>query len=88
MSRKRVLIIGATGMLGHVLFRSLDERKEIEAFATARDLKKLDRRLKPELLDKVFGNVDANNFASIAHTLAEVLPDVVINCITRIDLGE
>lgn len=81
MSTKRVLILGATGMLGHVLLRSLEQRKDIEVFATVRATGKIDRRLKPELLAKVFGNVDANNLGLLDHVFSEVRPNVVINCI-------
>ena len=81
MSRKRILVMGATGMLGHVLVHSLAQCEDIELFATVREPGKLDSRLKPELLVKVFVNVDADNFDLIAPLLAEVKPDVVINCI-------
>ena len=81
MKNDKVLVFGATGMLGHKLFTLLSERENLEVFATARSKDGLSRWFAPELLTKILGNVDTNDFDSIERTLAELRPNVVINCI-------
>lgn len=78
----RVLILGATGMLGHVLLRYLSKRSEYEVYGTARSLSALSRSFPPELLATFRPDiVDAINFDSIMRALASIQPDIVINCI-------
>lgn len=81
MSIKRILVLGATGMLGHTLIHNLDKREGLEIFATTRSIEKLDLRFEPDLLAKIFGNVDASDLASVTAVFEKVKPDVVINCI-------
>lgn len=81
MLRKRVLIVGATGMLGHTLLRILDKRKDIELFASARNIEQLSHLYAPKVIKKIFNNVDANNFDSFTHKILEVNPEVIVNCI-------
>jgi len=78
---KRVLILGATGALGHVVFTGLSGCDGLEVFGTVRDLEQAGRWFSPELLKKCLGNVDAFNFSSLMDGLAVVRPEVVINCI-------
>lgn len=81
MRTDKVLILGGTGMLGHVLFAQLSKRDNLQVYATARSLEGISQWFAPELLPKMRGNVDAGNLDSILHALAEVKPDVVINCV-------
>lgn len=81
MLRKRVLILGATGMLGHTLLRILDERQDFELFASVRNLGKLTHQFNSGLIKNIIINVDANNFDSFTQKLKEVNPDVIVNCI-------
>jgi dTDP-4-dehydrorhamnose reductase len=67
---QRVLILGATGMLGHALLEALGPR--FDTFATVRGHS-------PE--DRIRGAVDAHDPASARRVLAELQPDVVVNCI-------
>jgi dTDP-4-dehydrorhamnose reductase len=78
---KRVLILGATGALGHVMFTWLSGREGLEVFGTIRDQELAGRWFSPELLNKCLWNVDAFNFNSLIHALAAVKPEVVVNCI-------
>lgn len=81
MKTARILILGVTGMLGHTLFTRLSERDNPDVYATARNTERLSRWFMPELLTKIRGGVDADNFDSVQRALTEVKPDVVINCI-------
>jgi dTDP-4-dehydrorhamnose reductase len=79
--KKRVLIVGATGMLGHTLFHRLANHANLDVAATARSNKTLPRWFAPEHLKKIYCDVDADNFDSIVQVLNKFRPDVVLNCI-------
>ncbi len=81
MKTKKVLILGATGMLGHTLFTELARHEEYEVHATVRNTADLSKIFGPNLLKKVHSSVDTDNFDSILRVLGEIKPEVVINCI-------
>jgi dTDP-4-dehydrorhamnose reductase len=81
MPRTKVLILGATGMLGHTLLRHLSIRPELAVFATVRSSNGLDRWFSGDLLERIHPGVDADNVDSVLRVLGEVRPEVVINCI-------
>ena len=78
---KIVLILGATGMFGHTLLRSLITYSELKVYATARSNNGLDRWFSADLLERIHPYVDADNFDSVLRVLGDVRPDVVVNCI-------
>lgn len=77
----KVLIFGATGMLGHTLFHDLSLRENISVHATTRSREGLVRWFAPELMEHIHTPVDADDFVSVVRVLEEVRPEVVINCI-------
>lgn len=78
--KQTVLILGATGMLGHTLLEQFSQRDELNVYATVRAHGCLDGIAEP-LREKIIANVDADNLDSVLKVLAEVKPEVVINCI-------
>ena len=68
---KKVLILGATGMAGNVVFRYFTELRKYQVF-TACFRKKID--------DQSF-ILDVRNEANLEKIIAEVRPDYVINCV-------
>jgi len=78
---KRVLILGGTGMLGHVLFLHLSSIKDYDVFATARSSKNLEDWFPEKLIDKIRPGVDADNFDTLIRAFAAIQPEIVINCI-------
>jgi len=78
---RKVLILGATGMLGHTLLSFLAGRPEFSVFATARCTEGLDRWFPPGLLQRIRGGVDAEPFDTVVRVLEEIHPDVVVNCV-------
>ena len=79
---KRILILGSTGMLGHLLLRYLSAYPEYDVYATARTLAGLQKHFPEDLLVRFRpDSVDANYFDSVIRALASVQPDIVINCI-------
>jgi dTDP-4-dehydrorhamnose reductase len=75
----KVLILGATGMLGHKLWTIL--QPEFETYATVRgsDVPPALRHLAAPT--SVVPNVHAENFDSVLSAFAHVRPDAVVNCI-------
>jgi dTDP-4-dehydrorhamnose reductase len=84
----RILILGATGMLGHTLFQHLGKDKSLQVFGTARQ-KMAKICFPPDLAKNLLIGVDANQPKTIANAIKKVRPDVVINCIGLIkQLGQ
>lgn len=82
MKKKQgILILGATGMLGHTLVHDFSRRDQFTVYATARNLNRLSQWFTSEQLYRIHSPVDADDFASVTRVLAEVRPEVVINCI-------
>lgn len=77
----KILVLGASGMLGHTLFSQLFLSGRYDVRATARKAESLARYFRPEMLRNVAGGVDADNFDSIVKVLGDFKPDCVINCI-------
>jgi len=80
MRTNKVLILGAAGMLGHKLFTLLSECDNLKVDATVRSIEE-GRWFSQELLAKIYENVDVDNFDTIIRVIADLKPDVVINCI-------
>jgi dTDP-4-dehydrorhamnose reductase len=77
----RVLVLGASGMLGHALLRELSGVDGIEAYGTVRSLESFYDRIPHDLLDRVRVGVDATDSASVEQVIDELRPDVVVNAI-------
>ncbi|KYG98570.1 SDR family oxidoreductase [Bradyrhizobium sp. DOA1] len=76
----KVLVLGATGLLGNAVFRSLSKMTDIEVTGTVRQeaaRKLFDRATAGRLT--VVGNIE--DPAQQAELLEAVRPDVVVNCI-------
>lgn len=80
--KKRVLILGCTGMLGHVLFTKLSSYGDIDVYGTSRVPKEATKWFSAELAKKIKEDVvDADNFDTVVRALASIQPHVVINCV-------
>lgn len=75
----RVLILGGFGMLGHKLWQTC--AAQFDAYATVRGAVSDYERF--EILDRrrLIGEVRAEDSEGVARSLAQVRPDVVVNCI-------
>lgn len=76
----KLLVLGATGMLGNAALRLFAQSPGYEVVGSARSPSAL-RLLPDELSDHVICNVDVENVDSLISLFAKVRPDVVINCI-------
>jgi len=79
--KKKVLILGGTGMLGHMLFAQLSLQKNLDVYATVRTSRCLSQWFSQDLVKKIRAGVDADNFDTIIRAFASIRPDIVINCI-------
>lgn len=73
------LVFGASGMLGSACLRALDQNGD-RVFGTIRN-GGLASLFPERLRDRLIANVDAGDSDSVARVIAQVRPDVVVNCI-------
>lgn len=76
----KVLVLGISGMLGNAMFRKLSEGAELEVFGTARSAS-VRSFFAPEYAGRIIVGIDVENQDSVARVLAEVKPQIVVNCI-------
>ena len=79
--KKKVLILGGTGMVGHTLFMALSSQEDLDVYATARTSGGINRWFPPELLNNIREDVDADNFDTVTRAFSSIEPEIVINCI-------
>ncbi|MFQ5644136.1 MAG: dTDP-4-dehydrorhamnose reductase family protein [Thiogranum sp.] len=76
----RLLVLGASGMLGNAMIRVLFESGEHEVFGTVRStdvIRFFPRRVAAHLLT----GIDVDNADTLADVFERTCPDVVINCV-------
>ena len=77
---KRVLILGASGMLGNAMLRIFSESPGYQVYGSVRSNVAL-HFLAKDLPSNVVTGVDVENFDHLLRLFADVDPDVVINCV-------
>ena len=75
----KVLVLGATGMLGHKLMQRLDQRFQV--WGTVRGVADAARRFPALASASILGGVSASDLDSVGRALDEIQPQAVINCI-------
>ena len=76
----KVLIVGATGMLGYSLFKNLSDADQLDVYGTVRNIKGKEKYY-TGCEERLFTNVDVNNLGSIEAVIESLEPEIVINCI-------
>lgn len=76
----RILVLGASGMLGSAAFRGFAAAPGIAAFATARS-DGIRRHFAPSMQANLITGVDVLDTDALLRVLAQVRPDVVVNCV-------
>ena len=76
----KILVLGASGMLGNTVIRVLSENTELEVFGTARS-SSVPRHFSPAISKKIIVGVDVENQDALTHVFAMVKPQLVVNCI-------
>jgi len=76
----KVLVIGATGMLGYSIFENLREHSNFEVYGTVRSIKGKEAFFE-ESQDTLIQGIDVTNIKDVEGVIADIKPAVVINCI-------
>jgi dTDP-4-dehydrorhamnose reductase len=79
-AQSRVLVLGATGMLGNAMLRLLADSAGIDVVGSARSGAAL-ALLRPDLRARVQTGIDVENADALARLIDSVRPGVVINCV-------
>lgn len=76
----KIFILGATGMLGHTMFKVLSENPAWEVYGSVRN-KSARSFFSDDLSNRLITDLDVENHDLLLKAFATVRPDVVINCI-------
>jgi dTDP-4-dehydrorhamnose reductase len=76
----RVLVLGATGMLGATFFRAFSADKSLETFGTMRDAGGA-KYFAPDLRATLIPNVHFEGETGLLSAFSVAKPDIVINCV-------
>ena len=76
----KVLILGASGMLGNAALRLFAQSDGFHTYGTVRSPRAA-RLLQPDLQHLLVHGVDVEQFDSLARGIAQVKPDVIVNCV-------
>lgn len=76
----KILIIGATGMLGNTLYRFFSSAPGIDAFGSMRDARSK-FMFDATIRDNLIAGVDVGDINSLISLFGRVKPNLVINCI-------
>ena len=76
----RVLILGASGMIGSAMLRVLSEKKDWAVFGSIRE-SSLKRFFSAEVSKFLISGVDVERPDSLIRVLDEIRPNIVINCV-------
>jgi dTDP-4-dehydrorhamnose reductase len=76
----KIMILGASGMLGNAVFRVFSEDPAHEVFGTAR-ADEARRHFGQDAAENLLTGVDVEKHDSLVRALATVRPQVVVNCI-------
>lgn len=76
----KVLVLGASGMLGNAVMRVFSEKSDWQIFGTVRSGSAA-RFFAPEIAGKLIAGVDVEDQDALVRVFTQLRPDVVINCI-------
>ncbi|MBV5328900.1 MAG: SDR family oxidoreductase [Chlorobium sp.] len=75
----RILVIGASGMIGSTVLRVLSEKNEWEVFGSVRNAS-VKRFFSDSIANRLIEGIDVLHLDSLLRILDQTQPDVVINC--------
>ena len=76
----KVLVLGVSGMLGNVMFRTFFQKSIFQVFGTARS-GSVRKHFVQDARSKIISGVDVENQDAMARLFSEIRPQVVVNCI-------
>lgn len=75
----KILVVGASGMIGSTVLRVLSEKKDWEVFGSVRD-ESVKRFFPPAIVERLCPGVDVTYQDSLVGILNRIRPEVVVNC--------
>ena len=75
----KILVIGASGMIGSTLLRVLSEKKDLQVFGSIRD-DKVKSFFTAPIGNRLITGIDVEQPYAMVKVLDQVHPDVVVNC--------
>lgn len=79
----KILILGASGMLGNVLFNNLSKIQNFKIYGSIRNDKSVSFFPK-NLRQNLINNIDAINFEELHDFIIDLSPELIINCVGMI----
>lgn len=79
-SKTRILVLGASGMLGSTLFRAFSRDPHFETFGSLRDTSNK-RHFQTEFHDNLISNIYLDSEYGLLAAFSAAKPEIVINCI-------
>lgn len=76
----RILVLGASGMLGNAMIRVLSEKADWQVYGTARS-ETVKRFFHPDIAARLISGVDVDQQDSLLHAFIQARPNVVVNCV-------
>jgi len=76
----KVLVLGATGMLGHAMMRVFAQDSRHEVFGSVRS-DRAQKHFGPVLSERLITGIDVENADSLVALMDKVRPDAVVNCV-------
>lgn len=76
----KVLVLGASGMIGSTMFSVISEQSEYEVLGTIRD-DRVKRFFPATIASNLVANLDVQKHEDLVNILNEIRPNVVINCV-------
>jgi dTDP-4-dehydrorhamnose reductase len=76
----RVIVLGASGMLGSAVFKGLSASDSLSVFGTVRSIKGLDSFDK-SMKDRLVSGIDVLDSDSLIELFRRLAPDIVVNCV-------
>lgn len=76
----KVLVLGASGMLGNAVLRVMHEKRDLEVFGTVRS-SSVSHFFSEEITKTMIAGCDVSDHDALVKLFARVRPNVVINCI-------
>ena len=76
----RILVLGASGMLGNAALRVMDEEQGWEVFGTVRSAS-MSQLFSGRIAERLIAGCDVENHDALVKVFSQARPDVVINCI-------
>ncbi len=75
----KILVIGASGMIGSTVLRVLSEKNDWEVFGTVRD-DSVKRFFSAAIGERLIAGIDVEHLDLLVKVLDQLRPDVVVNC--------